>query len=403
MQTKLISKMKAMTPRIFKNILLIFLAVIALTGCTKNDDIRPEEGTEEAVVEEFLNTTVRISEPTTWKADKIYVFKSSIVEIESELIIEPGTVMKFDNSSSMIVRQGEHGRITANGTAGKRIVFTSYTDNTHGGKTQTGGAAPEPKRGDWGGITIDGGNNHSFTYADFLYAGGKAGYGTHSAVWFDNNAGGTFTFDHCVFAHTLGDDKKYLNPDSPGLNGAFEAIFVLELPNPETIRFTNNLFYDNDVPMVVNSYFPVDASNKFHNPDNPAEKNDRNMIHLFGWSHQEANVTWGHTEAPYAYTGSNEHTAKSLHTITIGPDVIVKFPGVGAGINGWNNVRNIKLAPTATLTSYHDDANGGDSNGNGAATSPNKGDWNGFVIRSSSGRKYDVWPDEDNILYASRP
>ena len=402
-------KMKTIIQNTSRKTIVLFLAVFALVSCSKDSHIDPDQDMGCDVIEEFVNTAVRISEPTTWTADRVYLFKSSIVVIESELTIEPGTVMKFDSGSSITVRKGmKGGRIIANGTADKRIVFTSYADNTHCGNTLGEGSGSQAKRGDWGGINIDAGNNHSFTYVDVLYAGGSAGEGSYSAIEFNYEAGDDFTFDHCVVAHTRGEvrgsnKEEYKDPNSPGIYAAFEATFQQILPNPEKIRFTNNVFYNNDVPLMINLHIPVDASNKFHNPDNPSETNDRNVIHIFDWVHQEADATWGHTEVPYAYTGGNQHVADVRHTITIGPNVIVKFPGVATGINGWDDIRVINLHPTAILTSYHDDVHGGDSNGNGAATSPSKGDWAGFVVRMSSGQRDNIWVTGDNILYANRP
>src|SRR5699024_5734516 len=98
----------------------------ALVSCSKDSHIDPDQDMGCDVIEEFVNMAVRISEPTTWTDDRVYLFKSSIVVIESELTIEPGTVMKFDSGSSITVRKGmKGGRIIANGTADKRIVFTS--------------------------------------------------------------------------------------------------------------------------------------------------------------------------------------------------------------------------------------------------------------------------------------
>lgn len=378
-----------------KKHLIMYLAVLGslMVTCQKAPlkDDKNAAGCE--FVQEFANTTVIIESPTTWTADQVYLFKGTNVEVRSELTIEPGTVMKF-SESSINIRPGSGGKLIANGTANRRIVFTSYADQSFCGNTKKNDDKDQPEKGDWGGLYINGGDNHSFTYCDFFYAGGHFSESHSTAVMIDTKAGDSFTVDHCTFAHTYS-SRGSTDPS----HYAFSAGFIDATPNPKNSLFTNNVFYDNDKPLNINPYLPVDASNKFHNPANPTQTNARNFINMFANNHQYGDITYGHTEVPYVITGGTFHGVRQPHTITIGPGVIVKFPGPSSGISAYLNSRVINLHPTAFLTSFKDDAHGGDSNGDGAATSPAAGDWLGFRINVPSPEK-DRWVTGDNILYA---
>ena len=64
--------------------------------------------------------------------------------------------------------------------------------------------------------------------------------------------------------------------------------------------FTNNAIYNNGKPLQLNTYYSLHQSNKFHNPENPTEKNTHNGIYLHHSSGgQGVTANWNHTEVPY--------------------------------------------------------------------------------------------------------
>ncbi len=122
----------------FRSLLLLAGFAFAFTSC-EDDETKPTV-TGPKSVEELAagNLATR-----TLTADKIYLLKGAVnVPDGVTLTIEPGTIIKGDKATngSLLIRQG--GKIIANGTAEKPIVFTS--NQTKGNR------AP----GDWGGLVI---------------------------------------------------------------------------------------------------------------------------------------------------------------------------------------------------------------------------------------------------------
>ncbi|MDD4144352.1 MAG: hypothetical protein PHN68_06935 [Prolixibacteraceae bacterium] len=79
-----------------------------------------------------VHVTSNIAEDVTWTSDKVYILGGRITVINGvTLTIEPGTIIKGEagtgaNASALLIARG--GKIFAEGTAGKPIIFTSVAD-----------------------------------------------------------------------------------------------------------------------------------------------------------------------------------------------------------------------------------------------------------------------------------
>jgi hypothetical protein len=324
-----------------------------------------------------VTVSASITTPTTWTEGNVYMI-TGIISVSAALTIEPGTVVKLNGGSIDIITTG---KIIANGTAENRIVFTSAADDSFCGDSNGDGTATTAQKGDWQMLYLNGGTGNTFNYCDFLY-GGKARGGRNSVVEI-SVAGPSFTFDHCTFAHTL----------SSSSSTAY-AIFAQSYMNDPTVsKFTNNAFYDNDRPIFLDVNYTLNPNNIFHDPANPGITNTRNGVFLSGGSISGHTVSWNVTEVPYVLDGSCRAFSGSV--LNIGPNVIVKFNSSSSELFSTNTVN---LHATAFLTSYKDDAHGGDTNGDGNASSPAVGDWYGFGNNPTG---FTVWMSGPNILYAS--
>jgi len=97
------------------------------------------------------DASINAGEKVIWTANKSYVLNGMVfVEEGAELYIEAGTVIKAqdgsgNNASGLVISQG--GKIFAEGTPTKPIIFTSILDDLKGNLTYE-------DRGLWGGIIL---------------------------------------------------------------------------------------------------------------------------------------------------------------------------------------------------------------------------------------------------------
>lgn len=371
-----------------KKLLILLFAGLYFMACTSTDDDggMPEEQEEPVAYCDVIEVSGTINEPTVWEEGFVYVIDGSDLSVRSVLTIEPGAIIKIRNAS---IRIYEEGKILAEGTADKRIVFTSLADDRYCGDTNGDGNFTQGEKGDWIELDLHGTIGSVFKYVDIFYAGQPSGGNSH-AVFIDWAQSVSFTFDNCRIAHT------FYQPGS----SSYAFYGSSSMQDASVSKFTNNALYDNGRPIYFNTFYQLNPSNIFHNPENPTMTNSHNGIFLSIWGSDGNNgqsVNWDNTEVPYVSNSPSVTQVHSSASINIKPGVIVKFINPGSGIQSY--LGNVSLDPTAILTSYKDDTHGGDTNGDGNITTPATGDWEGF--RYTDGGTGSYWINGPNILYAA--
>lgn len=363
------------------------IAAMVLTSCSKDDEVtpnKPDPKPDPVVACNVIKVSGTIDQPTVWKEGSVYVIDKSDLRVTSTLTIEPGVIVKIKDARIEVA----NGKIIAQGTAAKRIVFTSLADDRYCGDTNGDATATKPEKGDWEQIYLAISSGSVFQYVDIFYAGRSSGGGTR-AFSIQSETSASFTFEHCRIAHTL-----YL----PGSSASYAFYGTSAMKDANVSKFTNNELYDNGKPIYFSSFYQLDPSNVFHNPKNKAQTNTHNGIYLdMSTGGAGLSVNWDNTEVPYVSENVSVFQVAPTATINIKPNVIVKFSDPTGGLQSYNG--NVTLDPTAILTSYKDDTNGGDTNGDGKTTTPATGDWKGF--RFTDGGTGAYWITGANILYSA--
>lgn len=320
-----------------------------------------------------VTVTNSITAATTWTSCNVYYVTANL-RVSNTLTIEPGTVVKL--APNVILMLSGNGRLMANGTAAAPIYFTSYHDDAHGGDSNANGAATAPARKDWHALDLNATTGSQFAYCQFLY-GGNGG----STLDFD---GGAASVKNCTFAHN-GDDVAVVT------TAAIEAYSA----TAGTI-IQNNTFFDNVRPLSITSNLDLDDSNTFHNPANATEKNQYQGI-VASWNNNvsKPNVGWDETEVAYVNL-SNIDLAKGK-TLRLGNNVTLKFMSGVQVIFRDGPAQLLNATGTGVaFTSFKDDSRGGDSNGNGTANAPVRGDWTGIYHDTVPG----AWLGWTNTYFA---
>jgi len=307
-----------------------------------------------------VDVTDDIGVATTWYATNVYVIPDgATVYVNAGLTIQAGTVVKLGADSELSISSG--GQINATGTSIYPIVFTSLKDDGAGGDTNADGAFSSPGMGDWYGVTVSG-NQSTFSSCQFLY--------------------GTYGLQLSAKNLTVSNNTFYMNTTALDASQAGST----------GVSIVGNTFYANTHAVLANSNYAVDSTNVFHYKTFGG--NTFQAIEVSG--DIQTTTVWNNTEVAYTFNDSDATTYVNA-ALTLAPGVVVKFaqgdsfavmaPGV---VNGMT---------AADFTSLSDDTLLGDSNGDGSATSPGQGDWDGVSLIPTTGPT--TYYDGLNVFYAA--
>jgi len=121
-----------------------------------------------------LNGKLGFSYPDAFENPVIVSISSSNDNVVAgdTLDIGPGSVLKFGRNST-VTGISSSGLLRAIGEVDRKIVFTTFSDDTYGGDTNNDSTATVPARSNWGGITLTGADTEGseFRHAILRYAG----------------------------------------------------------------------------------------------------------------------------------------------------------------------------------------------------------------------------------------
>jgi hypothetical protein len=196
-------------------------------------------------------------------------------------------------------------------------VFTSVKDYTNGGDTNRNQGSSKPAGGDWAGITVSA-KGSTFNNCQFLYAGGSGGDGDSAALSINSSSASVTT---SIFAH-----------HKPSVD-AITAVAALDASSAIAgTVITGNIFYDDTIPLAINTTFSLDDSNSFDNsaaaPSLP-QPNEYNGIIVTGCGSVDGKITWAPTKVALVVGDPVDDctymTIAGAGHLTLGSNVTLKF------------------------------------------------------------------------------
>lgn len=295
-----------------KQLLAIVVAAITLFAtCTKDENETPP-GSVSGVIDT----------PTTWTSDKEWIVEG-IVDIESDLVIEPGTTVKFMENSGFSVGYSVAGSISAVGTPDEPITFTGHNNVR------------------WEAIYLYSATNTTktnFRHCKFSKAGG---YGT-----------------------LIVNDSK-LKLESSIISDCSKSAIVME-DESEFIAFNNNHLLNcgtHPLEMHANVVGTMGTANKIEAPANKG-------ILIYAGGGMNKGNTWKNMGVPYYLEEHLEVVADLVIgdsvTICFGPDASLEF--------GYSDYASLKAIGTETRPIRF----------TSSSSNPAAGDWGGLMFYSNN-------------------
>jgi parallel beta-helix repeat protein len=299
------------------------------------------------------------------------------VQDDRVLTFAPGTIIKAANVDG---RGGElyvYGTVNAIGTQDSTIVFTSLKDDSYGGNTD--GNQGNPVAGDWYGILLNG--SYSSNYegtGNFEYC--RVRYGGNTSTYYDANIyysaskGSYFKNSICEYSAYYGINiyQSYPNINSSTISNCFyHGIYAHDQSTEPTI--INNTFNNNlqCAVLIINTTLQSYSGNT-------GSGNGTNGLVLQGTV--ASNQIWRCGSNNFPFVLSDQVTVNDNVTLTISPGTIIKAVTTGYMYISGTLYAVATNDSNIVFTSIKDDTYGGDTNGDGSASLPSRGDWCGLYF-----------------------
>lgn len=356
-----------------------------------------------------------ITTDTLWSPlGGVYVIESGFsVASGTTLTIEPGTIIK-SKTTNINSNPSIYGRIIARGNAELPIYFTSLNNDSLGGDTNLDGPSVGAP-GEWQGLYFHPGSEGVFEYVDLSFAG-AGGYGWGNFAGIKNNGGNieinnsnihdnyANLFDWVIGNYRSGNtvynldgnlsiNNSVLSNSGNGIyiesgtttvsntiiqnNVGYSAGYGISASGEGALTLINNNFSGNTKTAQIN------LSKDFEHSGNISSDTYDRGFKVYGEIKKD--TTWHSSDLPILI--ENTITIPAGKTLTIAPGTIIKLgdtQGNGSIDVSGNLVSEGAPESKIYFTSKKDDSVGGDTNGDGSDSTPNRRNWFGMFFNPGS-------------------
>jgi parallel beta-helix repeat protein len=228
---------------------------------------------------QVFNLPATITATTTLTTNNVYVVTGqTTINAGVTITIQPGVIVKFQNSGSTKGKLIVNGNLQALGTSSNRVIFTSIHDDSFGGDTNQNGGASRANPGDWDGISFGSTSSGSALDNVLVMYGGS-----------DSNIvvnGASVNLSNSVISYSSSNGLHWMNGASGQIIGnrvEHSLGYGLYLSGSSTPAVTGNTLADNRsyaIYMEGNSPANFGANNAYGNLCNPAQSSSSCRVRI---------------------------------------------------------------------------------------------------------------------------